>query len=78
MSKAAKDAALKNFKEEPDCRVLLMSLQAGGVALNLTAASHVRSVQLIKQLLLEHVLFSDIRVFDCIGVYDGPVVEPSG
>ncbi|ANM59557.1 unnamed protein product [Arabidopsis thaliana] len=41
MSKAAKDAALKNFKEEPDCRVLLMSLQAGGVALNLTAASHV-------------------------------------
>lgn len=42
MSMGARDAAIKIFTEDPSCRVFLMSLKAGGVALNLTVASHVR------------------------------------
>jgi len=42
MSIAARDAAVSKFTEDSDCRILLMSLKAGGVALNLTVASHVR------------------------------------
>ncbi|KAK6784951.1 hypothetical protein RDI58_018406 [Solanum bulbocastanum] len=38
---AARDAALKRFTEDSNCKILLMSLKAGGVALNLTVASHV-------------------------------------
>ncbi|KAL8137930.1 LOW QUALITY PROTEIN: hypothetical protein V2J09_003931 [Rumex salicifolius] len=41
MSMSARDAAIKRFREESDCRIFLMSLKAGGVALNLTVASHV-------------------------------------
>ncbi|XP_049414327.1 ATP-dependent helicase rhp16-like [Solanum stenotomum] len=41
MSIAARDAALKRFTEDSNCKILLMSLKAGGVALNLTVASHV-------------------------------------
>ncbi|KAI5660601.1 hypothetical protein M9H77_19924 [Catharanthus roseus] len=41
MSMAARDAAIKKFTDDPDCRIFLMSLKAGGVALNLTVASHV-------------------------------------
>lgn len=41
MSMGARDAAIKNFTEDPSCRIFLMSLKAGGVALNLTVASHV-------------------------------------
>ncbi|KAL3332795.1 hypothetical protein AABB24_033054, partial [Solanum stoloniferum] len=41
MSIAARDAALKRFTEDANCKILLMSLKAGGVALNLTVASHV-------------------------------------
>ncbi|PPS12587.1 hypothetical protein GOBAR_AA08050 [Gossypium barbadense] len=41
MSLAARDAAIKSFTEDPDCKIFLMSLKAGGVALNLTVASHV-------------------------------------
>eukprot|EP00258_Populus_trichocarpa_P024901 XP_024440920.1 DNA repair protein RAD16 isoform X3 [Populus trichocarpa] len=41
MSLAARDAAIKRFAEDPDCKIFLMSLKAGGVALNLTVASHV-------------------------------------
>lgn len=41
MSMAARDAAIRKFTEDPDCRIFLMSLKAGGVALNLTVASHV-------------------------------------
>ncbi|CAK7348985.1 unnamed protein product [Dovyalis caffra] len=40
MSLAARDAAIKRFAEDPDCKIFLMSLKAGGVALNLTVASH--------------------------------------
>ncbi|KAF2284932.1 hypothetical protein GH714_032666 [Hevea brasiliensis] len=41
MSLPARDAAIKKFTEDPDCKIFLMSLKAGGVALNLTVASHV-------------------------------------
>ncbi|KAK8627803.1 hypothetical protein V6N13_135403 [Hibiscus sabdariffa] len=41
MSIAARDAAIKSFTEDPDCKIFLVSLKAGGVALNLTVASHV-------------------------------------
>ncbi|CAN8311301.1 unnamed protein product [Cochlearia groenlandica] len=41
MTMAARDSAIKKFKEDPNCRIFLMSLKAGGVALNLTVASHV-------------------------------------
>jgi DNA repair protein RAD16 len=36
-----RDQTLKDFREDNGCRVLLMSLKAGGVALNLTVASEV-------------------------------------
>ncbi|KAH7576731.1 hypothetical protein ACOSP7_002702 [Xanthoceras sorbifolium] len=41
MSITARDAAIKRFTEDPDCKIFLISLKAGGVALNLTVASHV-------------------------------------
>jgi len=40
MSMDARDRAISSFTNDPDVRVFLMSLKAGGVALNLTAASH--------------------------------------
>lgn len=39
MDVKSRDAALEDFREDNDCRVLLMSLKAAGVALNLTVAS---------------------------------------
>ncbi|KAK6919345.1 Zinc finger, C3HC4 RING-type [Dillenia turbinata] len=41
MSLSARDAAISKFTDDPDCKIFLMSLKAGGVALNLTVASHV-------------------------------------
>ncbi|EEF37546.1 DNA repair protein RAD16 [Ricinus communis] len=41
MSLPARDNAIKRFSEDPNCKIFLMSLKAGGVALNLTVASHV-------------------------------------
>jgi DNA repair protein RAD16 len=41
MDVKARDASLKNFREDPNTRVLLISLKAGGVALNLTVANHI-------------------------------------
>ncbi|KAK7261115.1 hypothetical protein RIF29_27419 [Crotalaria pallida] len=41
MTLSARDAAVKRFNDDPDCKIFLMSLKAGGVALNLTVASHV-------------------------------------
>jgi DNA repair protein RAD16 len=41
MDVKARDAALKEFREDSNVRVLLMSLKAGGVALNLTVANHI-------------------------------------
>lgn len=48
MSIDARDAAVKRFAEDPDCRIFLMSLKAGGTALNLTAASHVSFAESLK------------------------------
>jgi DNA repair protein RAD16 len=39
MNIQSRDASLKDFREDSSVRVLLMSLKAGGVALNLTVAS---------------------------------------
>jgi DNA repair protein RAD16 len=39
MNVQSRDEALKDFREDPSVRVLLMSLKAGGVALNLTVAN---------------------------------------
>jgi len=41
MSVGARDKVLTAFKENPDVKVLLISLKAGGVALNLTHANHI-------------------------------------
>ena len=38
---AQRDRMIESFTNDPSVRVFLMSLKAGGVALNLTAASHV-------------------------------------
>jgi SNF2 family DNA or RNA helicase len=36
-----REAAVSRFQEDPECRVFLISLKAGGVGLNLTAADYV-------------------------------------
>ncbi|KAM3365786.1 hypothetical protein ACQJBY_015440 [Aegilops geniculata] len=41
MNMVEKGRAIDTFINDPDCRIFLMSLKAGGVALNLTVASHV-------------------------------------
>jgi DNA repair protein RAD16 len=41
MNVKSRDAALKDFREDHNVRVLLVSLKAGGVALNLTVANHI-------------------------------------
>jgi DNA repair protein RAD16 len=41
MNVKARDACLKEFREDNNVRVLLMSLKAGGVALNLTCANYI-------------------------------------
>ncbi|CAA7392298.1 unnamed protein product [Spirodela intermedia] len=41
MSLAERERAISSFTEDADCKIFLMSLKAGGVALNLTVASHV-------------------------------------
>ena len=41
MTLSQRDTAIQAFTHDPSVRVFLMSLKAGGVALNLTAASHV-------------------------------------
>lgn len=41
MNVKARDAVLKEFREDNNVRVLLMSLKAGGVALNLTCANYI-------------------------------------
>jgi len=41
MNVKARDASLKSFREDGSVRVLLISLKAGGVALNLTVANHI-------------------------------------
>jgi DNA repair protein RAD16 len=36
-----RDEVLREFREDPDVRILCISLKAGGVALNLTQANHI-------------------------------------
>src|SRR5690606_12990971 len=38
---AKRGEIVQSFQEKPDCNVLLLSLKAGGVGLNLTAADYV-------------------------------------
>lgn len=40
-SGAERERAIKKFQEDDDCKVFLISLKAGGVGLNLTAADYV-------------------------------------
>lgn len=47
MNITEKGRAIDTFTHDADCRVFLMSLKAGGVALNLTVASHVSLANLI-------------------------------
>mmetsp|Transcript_1763 Transcript_1763/g.5013 ORF Transcript_1763/g.5013 Transcript_1763/m.5013 type:complete len:184 (-) Transcript_1763:267-818(-) len=41
LSVSQRKQVLDKFRDDPDCKVLLMSLKAGGVALNLVNANHV-------------------------------------
>ncbi|XP_023757117.1 DNA repair protein RAD16 [Lactuca sativa] len=41
MSMSARESVITRFTEDGECKIFLMSLKAGGVALNLTVASHV-------------------------------------
>jgi SNF2 family DNA or RNA helicase len=41
MNRRERDAAVAEFVDNPDCKVILVSLRAGNSGLNLTAASHV-------------------------------------
>lgn len=40
-SSADREKAIKNFQENDECRIFLISLKAGGIGLNLTAADYV-------------------------------------
>lgn len=41
MNLKARDVVLKEFREDRNVKVLLISLKAGGVALNLTVANYI-------------------------------------
>jgi len=41
MQRSDRTAAMIKFKEKPNCSVILISLKAGGVGLNLTSAQRV-------------------------------------
>lgn len=41
LSVEQREKSIRAFREDPDVRVLLISLKAGGVALNLTVASRI-------------------------------------
>ena len=40
-TRAQRDAMVDAFKSDPDHRIMVCSIKAGGVGLNLTAANHV-------------------------------------
>eukprot|EP01089_Gocevia_fonbrunei_P004241 TRINITY_DN14260_c0_g1_i2.p1 TRINITY_DN14260_c0_g1~~TRINITY_DN14260_c0_g1_i2.p1 ORF type:complete len:152 (-),score=30.77 TRINITY_DN14260_c0_g1_i2:93-548(-) len=41
MSQAQREASIKSFRTDPEIKVFLVSMKAGGLGLNLTSASHV-------------------------------------
>jgi hypothetical protein len=60
---SARDAAIKRFNEDPDCKIFLMSLKAGGVALNLTVASHVSNSFVVLLNLICNFLQASLHAF---------------
>ena len=46
MGHAEREKAISDFKQDPECRIMIASLKTGGVGLNLTMASKVICVDL--------------------------------
>jgi SNF2 family DNA or RNA helicase len=61
MTMDARAQALSTFKDDPDCQVLLISIKAGGVGLNLTYANLVISVDLWWNAAVEHQAFDRVH-----------------
>jgi hypothetical protein len=60
MNIQSRDEALKDFREDPSVRILLLSLKAGGVALNLTVSTSATFFCQLKQLeIAPHLFFLD-------------------
>ena len=79
MNVKARDDCLKEFREDNNVRVLLMSLKAGGVALNLTWCVQDRKwlISLHYRVFLSHSTIS--FVLQCkLHFSNGPLVEPCG
>ncbi|KAI9674520.1 MAG: hypothetical protein M1817_001858 [Caeruleum heppii] len=57
----AREAALKRFKHEPDCCIMLTSLRAGGVGLNLTQANLVLSIDMWWNAAVENQAFDRVH-----------------
>lgn len=57
MNITEKGRAIDTFTNDPGCRIFLMSLKAGGVALNLTVASHVSLINMFFFLVLVFAYF---------------------
>ena len=58
MTMEARNRVIAAFTEDPSITVFLMSLKAGGVALNLTAASH---VMLMDPWCIRHCTLTDMQ-----------------
>ncbi|KAI9782747.1 MAG: hypothetical protein M1839_004735 [Geoglossum umbratile] len=56
-----REAALKRFKHDPDCAIMLTSLRAGGVGLNLTEANLVLSIDMWWNAAVEHQAFDRVH-----------------
>jgi SNF2 family DNA or RNA helicase len=56
-----RDEALRRFKYDPDCSIMLTSLRAGGVGLNLTQANLVISVDMWWNAAVEHQAFDRVH-----------------
>lgn len=56
-----REEALKRFKHDTDCNIMLTSLRAGGVGLNLTQANLVISVDMWWNAAVEHQAFDRVH-----------------